>query len=104
MDNLPTPTATVIGARKFLVAYPSGRCCFVQANGQRACTESDPATGTPYDSLPGWRRECDSGSFYVDRAGLRPGDSTPYEQSVLDLIAFVDANYRTLPLADVTRR
>jgi hypothetical protein len=89
--------------RKYLVVFPGGRCCFNGPSGARACTESDPS-GKDYDSIPGWTRECNAGSFYVDRSGFLPGDSTPYEQSVLDLIEYVDQNYRTLPPANVSHR
>ncbi len=92
-----------VGMRKYIVVYPDGRCCFNGPNGARACTEAD-ANGVSYSGQPGWTRECNSGTFFVDRQGYTSGDDAPYEQSVLDLIEFVDQNYRTLPAANVIQR
>ena len=51
-------------------------------------------------------RECNGGTFYLDLVSNRYGDPASssvmkYEGSILDLIEFVDANYRTKPPADV---
>jgi hypothetical protein len=94
------PTAKI---RKYLVVFPDGRCCFNGPNGARACTEAD-ANGVPYSNQAGWVRECNSGTFYVNRQGFTPTDNTPYEDAMLDLIEYVDQNYRTLAPANVIQR
>lgn len=82
--------------QKMILVYADGRCCFVDDAGNRDCDE--PA-GKSFG--PEWHRECVKGSFYVNRSGYAPGDDTPYGDSILDLMDFVDANFRTKAPADL---
>ncbi|MHB1843319.1 MAG: alpha/beta hydrolase [Deltaproteobacteria bacterium] len=79
--------------RKMIMVYPSGRCCFTNVStGELGCTEQ--LNGQPR-SAP-WVRECNSGNFYVDSQGGPAGVPRTYEQSFLELLQWVDQNYRTL--------
>lgn len=69
---------------KMIVVFPSGRCCYEGADGERICTEAEGAAS----GLP---RACRSGSFFVDREG-GPG----YGTSLLELLDEVDAQFRTV--------
>lgn len=86
--------------RPMIVVAPSGACCFVEAaTGARDCREEDDA-GLTYMGRAGWARECVGGSFFVDQTS-GPGK---YEASFFELMAAIDAKYRTLPAADVDAR
>lgn len=80
------------GIRKMILVFPSGTCCFRGPDGTRACTELDPQ-GLPYELQPAFTRECHSGSFYVN----------DYEAALMELVAHVDATYRTLPVVNENR-
>ncbi|MBX5481799.1 MAG: hypothetical protein IRZ16_08145 [Myxococcaceae bacterium] len=90
--------------RPMIIVFPSGRCCFTNAaTGARDCRERDDQ-GTPFESLPGWERECESGSFYVNRHGFTGDDAVPYGDAVFELMDHIDAKYRTLRPDDVEAR
>ena len=79
--------------RKMIVVFPSGRCCFTNSQtGELGCTED--LNGQPRGAP--WVRECDSGNFYVDSQGGPAGQPRAYGQSFLELMKYVDQNYRTL--------
>ena len=91
-------TSPRLDGRKYIVVFPSGRCCFENtATHARDCTLA-------HDGDPAWTSMCNEGSFYVNASGPHAGDAPAYEDGLLDLIHYVDANYRTLPAADVTER
>lgn len=94
---------TDVNFRPIISVFPSGRCCFVNAAGAKDCREKDD-TGTDLDRVPGWERECNSGSFYVNRRGYTNGDVSLYGDSFFELMDHIDATYRTLPAADVEAR
>ncbi|MCA9518921.1 MAG: hypothetical protein KC635_28490, partial [Myxococcales bacterium] len=100
---------------KAILVFPDGQCCFVdQETGQRecACVEGqgvrhcvDPAcTGSEAScavrDIPNARlvRECQKGSLYTDlltdRWGV-PRSDLGYATSVMEIVGYVDANYRT---------
>lgn len=90
--------------RPMIIVYPNGRCCFVnQATGARDCRENDD-TGTYIGSLPGYTRECASGSFYVNRRGYTAEDATRYGDAFFELMDHLDSKYRTLQAVDVEVR
>ncbi|WP_373048272.1 alpha/beta hydrolase-fold protein [Vulgatibacter sp.] len=72
--------------RKMIVVFPSGRCCHEDGAGNRICTEDRP---------DGYGRECRSGTFFVDRAGVGAGDDTRYGEAILELLDEVDRRFRT---------
>ena len=79
-----------------ITLFPSGQCCWVNDAGNKECLDDNDA-GVSYQSL-GYHRECDTGSFFVDREGLSgaPGDKTQYAQALFELMQYVDQNYRTM--------
>jgi hypothetical protein len=83
-----------------IVVTPSGACCFTNAStGGRDCREKNDQ-GTYFTAIPGWERECVGGSFFFDQ--LVTGSA--YEASMLELMDYVDTNYRTLPPREVLAR
>lgn len=93
-----------VNFRPMIQVFPSGRCCFVNAaTKQKDCRETDD-TGEELERLAGWERECNSGSFYVNRRGYAVGDETLYGDSFFELMEHIDAHYRTLPTAEVETR
>ncbi len=74
---------------KMIIVYVDGRCCFVNAAGERDCYEPDKSTKGPE-----WVRECHKGSFYVDAEGRGAGGGTPYGQALEELMRHVEATYR----------
>ncbi|RMG10840.1 MAG: hypothetical protein D6729_18905, partial [Deltaproteobacteria bacterium] len=84
--------------QKMIIVFVDGRCCFVDAEGHRDC---DEPPGKVFG--PEWTRECNKGSFYVNRRGRTGEDTTPYMDSIFDLIAHVESKYRTKPPADLPR-
>lgn len=97
-------TDTDVRLRPMIMVFPSGRCCFVNAaTGARDCREKDDS-GTDFERLAGWERECHSGSFYVNRQGYTPKDQARYGDAFFELMEHVDKNYRTLAPADVGSR
>jgi hypothetical protein len=84
-----------------IYVYPSGRCCFVRADGTSDCREVDE-NGVELrnrknpDGSPEFQRECKSGSFYVNRQGFGAGDDRAYAEALFEILAYVDAHYRTL--------
>ncbi len=90
--------------RPMIMIFPSGRCCFVhQGTGGVDCRERDD-NGVDIDQLPGWRRECEKGSFYVNRRGYKPGDERRYADALPELLEHIDKTYRTLPSVEVEAR
>lgn len=90
--------------RPVIYVFPNGRCCFVNAStGQRDCRSADDS-GTDFDRLPGWKRECNSGTFWINRKGYTGDDATPYGDALFELMEHIDQTYRTLPAADVEAR
>jgi len=97
MTAIP-PGSPGLNGRKYIVVFPSGRCCFENAQtGERDCT-------LVHDGQAGWNPMCMTGSFYVNASGPKAGDAPPYEDGLSDLIDYVDATYRTLAPADVAKR
>lgn len=90
--------------RPVIYVYPNGRCCFVNAStGARDCRNTDDQ-GRDLDNLPGWERECNSGTFWVNRRGYTPGDETLYGDAFFELMDHIDKTYRTVPTAEVEAR
>jgi hypothetical protein len=70
--------------RKMILVFPSGRCCQRnESTGEVRCLE---------DFAEGFVAECRSGTFYA--RSTRTGRD--YAGSVLDLVRYVDENFRTL--------
>lgn len=97
----------------FIIVYPSGRCCFVRADGTADCRQEDengvPLADRKIGDQPEFTKECRSGTFYVNRQGFTPDDQRPYGEALFELLRYVDQNYRTLspvtvPLSDVAGR
>ena len=97
---VPNVLATEGLAHPMITLFPSGQCCWVDGQGDKACVDSNDA-GVSYQSL-GYQRECDTGTFFVDRQGLtgKPSDQTPYGQALIELMQTVDQNYRTMAPAN----
>ncbi len=90
--------------RPVIYVFPNGRCCHVNATtGARDCRSVDD-TGAELDRLPGWKRECNSGTFWVNRKGYTPDDGTRYGDALFELMDHVDRTYRTLGPAEVEAR
>lgn len=90
--------------RPVIYVFPNGRCCFVnKVTGARDCRNTDD-TGGDIDRLPDWERECNSGTFWVNRKGYTANDATPYGDALFELMEHIDAKYRTLPAAEVEAR
>lgn len=97
----PQMQATDFPMRKMIVVFVNGRCCFRnETTGERVCTEEN-ADGQAWSSLPGYQRECASGTFYLDSTGYDGTDGRAYEQALLELMDHIDATTRTLPPAEV---
>lgn len=90
--------------RPVIYVFPNGRCCYVNpSTGARDCRNRDDL-GTDLDRVPGFERECHSGSFYVNRAGYTPEDGTRYGDAFFELMDHIDATYRTQPATSVLTR
>ncbi|MBX7114636.1 MAG: hypothetical protein K1X64_09955 [Myxococcaceae bacterium] len=90
--------------RPMILVFPSGRCCFTNAaTGGVDCRERDD-NGVDWDDQPGWKRECEKGSFYVNRRGYKQGDERRYGDSFEELMEHIDATYRTVRPAEVEAR
>jgi hypothetical protein len=95
---------TTVQLTPMIVVNPSGRCCFKNTQTQaRDCREYDDA-GNLIQGQPNWVAECGGGTFYVDELAGPSGSTVPYEGALLELMDYIDANYRTLPAADVEQR
>jgi hypothetical protein len=87
-----------------IIVFPSGDCCFKNTvTGARDCRELDD-NGNPIGNDPNWVRECNRGTFFVNRTGYTASDARAYGDSFFELMDYVDANYRTLPAANVDAR
>jgi pimeloyl-ACP methyl ester carboxylesterase len=84
-----------VALRPVIYVFPYGRCCFVSVSGSKECRERDD-DGTLFRNKAGWRRECVSGSFWVNRTALTSDDSTRYGDALFELMEHIDATYRTL--------
>ncbi len=90
--------------RPVIYVFPNGRCCYInKTTGARDCRNSDD-TGQDIGRLPEWERECNSGTFWVNRKGYTPTDATPYGDALFELMEHIDSTYRTLPAAEVEAR
>ncbi len=97
-------TDTDVKFRPMIFVFPNGRCCYVNdATGGRDCRSADD-TGRDFDRIAGWERECNSGTFYVNRSGYTAGDGTRYGDAFFELMDHIDAKYRTVPAAEVEAR
>lgn len=93
-----------VNFRPMIQVYPSGRCCFVnQVTKLKDCRETDDS-GMDLDRIAGWERECNSGSFYVNRRGYTNDDQTRYGDAFFELMDHIDQTYRTQPAAEVEAR
>jgi hypothetical protein len=92
-----------VALRPVIYVFPYGRCCYVNAQGQKDCRENDDE-GRELGRVPGWARECNSGTFWINRRGYTPTDVTKYGDAFFELMDHVDATYRTLPTAEVEAR
>jgi hypothetical protein len=90
--------------RPAIYVYPNGRCCFVNtATGARDCRSTNDQ-GDDLEDVAGFERECNSGTFFINRQGYTSSDTTAYGDAFFELMDHVDATYRTLPAADVPAR
>ncbi|MBI3184771.1 MAG: hypothetical protein HYZ28_21755 [Myxococcales bacterium] len=90
--------------RPMIIVFADGACCFVnQATLARDCREKDE-TKTYLGDKPGFVRECNAGTFYVNRKGYTWDDALPYGDAFFELMDHVDQSYRTLPPAEVDSR
>jgi len=91
--------------RPMILVFPNGRCCWKNAmSGARDCRETDELGRDIDQTGPGWNRECESGSFYVNASGWSGSDGAKYGDAMFELMEHLDAKYRTLSTADVTER
>ncbi len=94
VDVIEDPAMQTGDLRKMIVVFPSGRCCYTDpTTGDHACTDYLP-DGTQRG--PPWVRECNSGTFYVNSQGGPDGPPRAYLDAFLELVKYVDQNYRTL--------
>jgi len=97
-------TDTGVQFRPMIMVFPDGRCCFKdKTTGAKDCRETDD-NGVDLSQNPNLERECNSGTFYINRRGYQPGDETPYGDAFFELMDHIDSKYRTLPAADVEAR
>ena len=89
--------------RPMIVVLPDGKCCWQNEDGRRDCREHDDS-GHAFNGGSGWSRECNSGTFWVNRKGYTSGDSTAYGDAMFELFDHVDSTYRTLKPAEVEAR
>jgi len=95
---------TDVQLRPVIYVYPNGRCCFINSStGARDCRNTDDM-GRDLDNVPGWERECHSGTFWINRRGYTPGDETAYGDAFFELMDTIDQRYRTVPAAEVEAR
>ncbi|MBL8916461.1 MAG: hypothetical protein JNM17_37525 [Archangium sp.] len=91
---------TAVALRPMIIVAPSGACCFRhRTSNARDCREADDS-GAVLAMSSEWERECVGGSFFIDQTG----GGTAYEQSFFELMAVIDAKYRTLAPAEVDAR
>ncbi len=94
VDVVEDPNMVTGDLRKMIVVFPSGRCCFTNPQtGEHSCSEILP-DGSPRGAP--WVRECNSGTFFVNSHGGPKGPPRAYLDSFLELVQYVDQNYRTL--------
>lgn len=99
-----TKDATSGPMRPMIMVFPSGRCCQRQfATGVRDCREQNDAKQS-IDQLPGWVRECNSGTFYMNSKGYVNGGGINYADAFYELVGEIDSKYRTLGAAEVEIR
>lgn len=96
-------TDSDVRLRPMIQVFPSGRCCFTHESGARDCREHDDQ-GRNFETLPGWKRGCVTGSFFVNSHGYDGRDALPYADAVLELMDHVNRTYRTLPTEDLEAR
>ncbi|MBL9039721.1 MAG: hypothetical protein JNG84_14485 [Archangium sp.] len=96
-------TDTDVKFRPMIFVFPNGRCCWLKADGQRDCRENDDQ-GRNIDEGQGWVRECESGTFYVNRKGYTPNDQTRYGDAMFELFEHIDGKFRTMRPAEVEAR
>lgn len=89
--------------RPMIVVLPDGKCCWFNTDGRRDCREHDDA-GDAFNGGPGWARECNSGTFWINRKGYTSSDSTAYGDAMFELFDHVDSTFRTLRPAEVEAR
>lgn len=90
--------------RPVIYVFPNGRCCFInKVTGARDCRNTNDQ-GQDIDSDGNWERECNSGTFWVNRKGYTADDGTPYGDALFELMDYIDGKYRTLPAAEVEAR
>ena len=89
--------------RPIIYVYPNGRCCWTKPTGERDCRNQDDA-GHDLNESQGWARECNSGTFWINRTGYTATDGTAYGDAFFELMEHIDATYRTVPAADVEAR
>ncbi|MGV3623426.1 MAG: hypothetical protein ACO1OB_21580 [Archangium sp.] len=90
--------------RPVIYVFPNGRCCFVNSvTGARDCRNTDE-NGMQIGQQPNMERECNSGTFWVNRRGYTNDDGTRYGDALFELMGHVDEKFRTLKPADVEAR
>ncbi len=90
--------------RPTIYVFPYGKCCFLDAvSGARECREKDDQ-GRAFEGRVGWARECNQGTFWINRSGYTSQDATKYGDALFELMGHIDRTYRTLPAADVEAR
>jgi hypothetical protein len=90
--------------RPMIYVFPNGRCCYLnKVTGARDCRSMDDQ-GVDFDSLPDWERECNSGTFWINRSGFTPADAVRYGDAFFELMDHIDAKFRTVPAAEVDKR
>jgi hypothetical protein len=92
-----------VALRPAIYVFPYGRCCFVDAQGRKDCRETDDE-GRELSRQQGLSRECNSGTFWINRRGYTPDDVTRYGDAFFELMEHIDATYRTMPAAEVEAR
>ncbi|GAB4293128.1 MAG: hypothetical protein Kow0090_07360 [Myxococcota bacterium] len=83
--------------QKMIIVYTDGQCCFMNHDTEEINCLGYDAEGNDIENQPGWKRMCHRGNFYLNQFG-RKSEKYPlmkYKDSILDLIEFMDANYRT---------
>ena len=90
--------------RPVIYVFPNGRCCFVnRVTGARDCRNTDE-NGMQIAQQPNMERECNSGTFWVNRRGFTNDDGTKYGDALFELMGHIDEKYRTMKAADVEVR
>ncbi len=90
--------------RPVIYVFPNGRCCYVnRVTGARDCRNTDE-NGMNIGQQPNMERECNSGTFWVNRRGFTNDDGTKYGDALFELMDLIDTRYRTLKPAEVEAR